>query len=641
MIPHDHHAHSAMPPAAEPLPAGVAKLLEDAQRALARKQPAVARAAAERAVAMLPARAETHDTLRSVYLALGQPDKALPAALRAAELAPDHPGVLSCLGDVLLELGRKEDSVDAFRKALALEEANPDRWIDLAAVLLRLNRLIDAQELLERAIARHPDNRALPFRLAAAYMEQGRSDLAARLLADALLTDLSDPQLAGFLCTVSNYMDPPDRAQIIARHRNFGRIVDLLDRQPRLTHTLPPARSDGTFPGRGRDGRIRVGFLSSDLRSHSVAFFAEPLLTALPANRFEVAVFATSPIEDDTTRRLRTAVRRRDPQALWAGVARHDGEALARAIADAKIDILIELNGLTAGNRYDALRFKPAPLIVTYLGYPNTTGLSAVDLRIVDSITDPPAPHVPSSDAASTERLVRLDPCFLCYRPPAIDASAPDLGLPDAARDSEDPSLPAITFASFNTLTKLGQTCVATWSRVLHEVPRSRLLIKSAPLGDDRTRAATAQRFAQHGIDPSRLVLRGFNTTTRDHLSEYRRVDIALDTFPYAGTTTTCEALLMGVPVVSLCPPDALHATRVGGSLLAQVNLSDLAAPTPDAFVRTAVALAADGARRAALRTTLRDTLLTGPLCDVPAFTARFADTLSSAWHAFRTKSRP
>ncbi|MFN7439774.1 MAG: tetratricopeptide repeat protein, partial [Phycisphaerales bacterium] len=121
-----------MPPAAEPLPAGVAKLLDDAQRALARKQPAVARAAAERAVAMLPARAETHDTLRSVYLALGQPDKALPAALRAAELAPDHPGVLSCLGEVLLELGRKDESLDAFRKALALEEANPDRWIDLA-----------------------------------------------------------------------------------------------------------------------------------------------------------------------------------------------------------------------------------------------------------------------------------------------------------------------------------------------------------------------------------------------------------------------------------------------------------------------------------------------------------------------------
>ncbi|MFN5957395.1 MAG: hypothetical protein ACK462_05585, partial [Planctomyces sp.] len=210
-----------------------------------------------------------------------------------------------------------------------------------------------------------------------------------------------------------------------------------------------------------------------------------------------VAKTATSPIEDDTTRRLRAAMRRRDPQALWAGVARHDGDALARAIADAKIDILIELNGLTAGNRYDALRFKPAPLIITYLGYPNTTGLSAVDLRIVDSITDPPAPHVPSSDAASTERLVRIDPCFLCYHPPAIDANAPDLGLPDAARDSEDPSLPAVTFASFNTLTKLGQTCVATWSRVLHEVPGSRLLIKSGPLGDDRTRAATAQRFAR------------------------------------------------------------------------------------------------------------------------------------------------
>jgi protein O-GlcNAc transferase len=629
-----------MPPAADPLPAGVAKLLDDAQRALARNQPAAARAAAERAVAMLPSRAETHDTLRSVYLALGQPDKALPPALRAAELAPDHPGVLSCCADVLFTVGNKDQAVDFFRKALALEEANPDRWIDLAAVLLRLNRLIDAQELLERAIAAHPANRALPFRLASAYMEQGRSDMAARLLADALLTDLSDPQLAGFLCTVSNYMDPPDRTQIIARHRNFGRIVDLLDRQPRLAHTLPPARPDGSFPGRGRDGRLRVGFLSSDLRSHSVAFFAEPLLTALPMNRFEVAVFATSPVEDDTTRRLRAVMRQRDPQALWAGVARQDGFSLARTIADAKIDILIELNGLTAGNRYDALRFKPAPLIITYLGYPNTTGLSAIDLRIVDSITDPPAPHTPSSDAASTERLVRLDPCFLCYRPPTIDPASPDPGLPDPSRDTADPSLPAITFASFNTLTKLGQSCVETWSRVLHEVPGSRLLIKSGPLGDERTRVATAQRFARHNIDASRLILRGFNTSTRDHLAEYRRVDIALDTFPYAGTTTTCEAILMGVPVVSLCPPDALHATRVGGSLLAQVNLSDLAAPTPDAFVRTAVALARDSARRADLRRSLRASLLSSPLCNVPAFTTRFADTLTSAWQTHRSQSR-
>jgi predicted O-linked N-acetylglucosamine transferase (SPINDLY family) len=243
-----------------------------------------------------------------------------------------------------------------------------------------------------------------------------------------------------------------------------------------------------------------------------------------------------------------------------------------------------------------------------------------MDYRIVDSLTDP-APH---ADALCTERLIRIDPCFLCYRVPT---DAPDPGPP--------PSITAghITFGSFNDLKKLSGATIEMWAAVLARVPNSRLVLKNFGLTHERTRADVIGRFASCGIDPSRVDPLPPVSATGDHLGLYQRIDIALDTFPYHGTTTTCEALAMGVPVVTHAGDR--HASRVGVSLLTNVGLAECIAATPEEYVRIAGDLAAESARLAAWRSSLRARLIASPLCDAPTFAARFCDALRDMWRTY------
>jgi predicted O-linked N-acetylglucosamine transferase (SPINDLY family) len=300
----------------------------------------------------------------------------------------------------------------------------------------------------------------------------------------------------------------------------------------------------------------------------------------------------------------------------WIEAAIMDDAALDRAIRDARIDILIELSGHTAGGRLTALSRKPAPLIVTTIGYPNSSGHPAVDLRIVDSTTDPSG-----SETLATERLLRLDPCFLCYRPPA-DASEPVLPAADAP----------ITFGSFNLSTKVSQETLRLWASVLRAVPGARLLVKSKSLGGDAARRHFLERLAARGIATDRVEIVGYTKGVAEHLALYGRVHVALDTTPYNGTTTTCEALWMGVPVVTLCGDR--HASRVGASLLGAAGLGDLVARNADEFAEIAVRLATDRPRLADLRCTLRARLRSSPLTDAESYSARFHALLREAWRA-------
>jgi predicted O-linked N-acetylglucosamine transferase (SPINDLY family) len=253
-------------------------------------------------------------------------------------------------------------------------------------------------------------------------------------------------------------------------------------------------------------------------------------------------------------------------------------------------------------------------VIVSAIGYPNTTGVPAVDWRVVDSITDPPG-----SEHLCTERLLRLDPCFLCYSPPQ---EAPEPALPEADAP--------ITFGSFNNAAKIGPTSIELWARVLKAVPGSRLLLKSQTLSDAAGRARIEKRFAQAGIEASRLELVAYSKTRQEHLELYKRVHVALDTTPYNGTTTTCEALWMGVPVLTTLGDR--HAARVSASLLHAAGHPELVAKDADAFVQLAASLAQDRARLATLRTNLRGELRASPLCDAPAYAARFHAAIRDCW---------
>jgi predicted O-linked N-acetylglucosamine transferase (SPINDLY family) len=394
-----------------------------------------------------------------------------------------------------------------------------------------------------------------------------------------------------------NYVELPPE-EIFAEHRRLGEM--LAAEYPREAFAFRNARTT--------DRPLRIGYVSPDLRNRSVGHFVEPIVTARDREGLRVFCYSTSAECDELTVRLREGC------DGWVDAWGMDDRALTDRIRADGIDILVDLAGHTGGSRVAPFCWRAAPVQATYIGYPNTTGLPTMDFRIVDALTDPPG-----SERWCTERLVRLDPVFLCYAPPA---HTPPVAM-------RPPGAP-VTFGSFNSHMKLNPRTFRTWAEILKAVPGSRLLLKSRGMGSSQTREETRRAFAADGIDPQRLDLRGETTSQREHLETYAEVDIALDTFPYHGTTTTLEALLMGVPVITL--EGATHVSRVGVSLLSCVGRAEWVARSGDEYVRSAVDLAADENRRTSVRAGLREELLVSPLCDQRAFAARLAAAYQQMW---------
>jgi predicted O-linked N-acetylglucosamine transferase (SPINDLY family) len=357
------------------------------------------------------------------------------------------------------------------------------------------------------------------------------------------------------------------------------------------------------------DGRrLKVGYVSPDFRQHSVAYFLEPLLRSHDRKVIEVFCYAEVGWPDTVTERFKQLADH------WVTTVGMSDDATAERIRRDGIDILVDLAGHTSKNRLPVFARKPAPVQVTWLGYPNTTGLTAIDYRFVDAVTDPEG----ETEALASETLVRLPGGFLCY-------GGPD----DAPAPGPVPSLTTgtVTFGSFNNPAKLSAATLDAWADVLARLPQARLLLKGKPFADPATRALYLDRLAKRGVAVERIELVAW-LPEEGHLALYNRIDIALDPFPYNGTTTTCEALWMGVPVITL--RGDRHASRVGASLLTQTRLTDLIADSVEAYVETAVALAGDPARLSELRQSLRPRMAASPLCDAPAF----ADKIE---HAYRT----
>jgi predicted O-linked N-acetylglucosamine transferase (SPINDLY family) len=511
--------------------------------------------------------------------ALGDLAGAVDAAMNAQRLAPHDPERARHLAVAAFNAGDFALMIDAARLGLAITGDDPDLLLKEASGLMSLGMADEARARFEAAVARHPQHAPLAEGLAVCLNYATNVPPAALRAAHDRLGDL----LTG--ATAANPSDaaPPDRLSTVA-----GACAE-----PK---------------------RIRLGLISPDLRKHSVAYFLSPLLEHLDRARFELFAYSTWPVRpehDAVTRRFHALV----GTDHWRDAAGLSPAALARRVRDDRPDVLVDLAGLFQGNSLPALALRPAPLICTYLGYPATTGLPGVDARLVDAFTDPPG-----AEAHARERLVRINGCFLAYAPPT-DAPPVRWRPAGAARP--------FTFASFNMLRKLNDPLLRFWGRILAGVPGSRLLIKAGGLEHARARGHWLDRAAAAGIEPQRVELVGHIADSASHLELYNRVDIALDTFPYHGTTTTCEALLMGTPVVSLIGDR--HASRVGLSLLSAVGLSDLVTHREHDYVERAITLAGDPARLTTLRTTLRDRLLASPLTDGPGFARRWAEAVLTA----------
>ncbi len=545
-----------------------------------------------------PGHPDANHIAGAALIALNQPDRALYHAERAAKSAPSNGRYRLAVASALMSLNREAEATKVFEAALGLLPGDPEAMAGLGTALARSGRYDEAEDLLRRAASARPGWADPPMALATMLLSTAQAHEAVEILRPLVE---SNPRLlpaADTLAMASSYDDAITPEQAFECHALFGRCVEAF-----IPRCGPHAND------RNPSRRIRLAYVSAEFRNHSNSFFLRPILEHHDRERFEVICYHTSRHEDAVT----TELKRHADQ--WVACDQLNPPQLAQRIYKDRVDILVELTGHFARNRLMTMAARPAPVQVTYLGYGNTTGLTTIDARIIDHDTDP----APDADALATERLVRLDRCFLTYRP---DDNAPKPAEPVADR--------AFTFGSFNDLKKLSPSVVRVWSCILHECPGARLLIKTGELSHASMRDMLSARFAEHGIGPDRLWLTGRIESDRGHLALYDEMDLALDTFPYAGTTTTCQALWQGVPVLTL--EGRAHAGRVGVSLLRTAGEGGLIASDETAYIAAAVTAFHAGPVGSAERLDRRARVAASPLLDHAGMTRALESAFAALW---------
>lgn len=531
--------------------------------------------------------------------------ESVEAYREAVRLKPDRPETRNNLGLALQRLGDAAGMEDQFKQALALRPNYASCYSNYSTGLIEAGRISEAEGLLLKALEIDEDLHAAWGNLGRVRYELGDFEESRQAYANAIAGGQSEGEMKVALAATQVANDAIDEETLYRYHREAGEILEAKRpaREASFAERIERERSSG---------KLRLGFVSSDFRGHSVAFFLMTLFQRLDRSRFEVYCYSGVQRPDGTTERF---------QALadgWRNILDTPTETIDRYVSEDGISVLIDLSGYTKGNCLGLFAVRAAPVQATWLGYAHSTGLSQMDYRLVDEKTDP------EGVTLNSETLAYLPGSFLCYQVPE---NAPEPAAP--------PSLETgwISFGSFNNLVKLSPTSVELFAATLRAVEGSRLLLKSHQMVDRSIKERVLARFEAQGIGPERIELLPRMKTLSEHLDSYRRVDVALDTFPYHGTTTTCEALAMGVPVVTLA--GRRHAARVGCSLLESVGLGDCVAQTREQFVAAAKALSEDLGRRSELRSGLRQRLLDSPLGDADRFARNFELAIEGMWARF------
>lgn len=532
--------------------------------------------------------------LATVLGKLGAFDEAEAMARHAIALRPDSESAHHNLGFVLSARGRHAEAADAYRRAIELKPGFVDPLVNLSGILGKLDRLDEAEACSREAIRLDPGRTAASTNLGYVLVEQGRIAEAAECYRAALRLKPDSPALrSGYLYGL-NYDPNTDIHTMLAEHQAWARFQEAS-----VVPQPAPTADRGDRP-------IRVGYVSPDLRLHPVAYFLEPILKHHDRERVQAFCYSDTAVPDAMSSQLQSLAHAWRPtygltDAQVADLVRHDG-----------IDILVDLAGHTANHRLGVFARKPAPVQVTYLGYPNTTGLSAIDYLLTDAVTDPPGAPV-----WSTEALVRLPSGFCCYGPPD---DAPEVTPLPAQRTG------VVTFGALHKIPKLNPGVLDLWSDLLLAVPSAQLLLYRNHL-QGGPREMILAHFDRRGIDRDRLDLRHALDGGGSHLRAYHEIDVSLDVFPWCGHTTACESLWMGVPIITLAGDR--HASRMTASVTTSLGMPELIARTREEYIEIARALSADVDRLAETRAGLRERMRGSRLCDGRAFTRE----LEGAFH--------
>lgn len=520
-------------------------------------------------------------------------NQAIPCLQKAVEREPENIQFRYNLATTLYQLRLYDEAAEHFERLLERKANHVGALVNLGSIYTTTGYPTRAEKLLKQALGIEPGQVMFWINLGNALQDQGRIDEAMDAYLQAISIEPDNVQANSNLLLVTCYSPRFSEQMRFERHVQWERRI----RQNKsTTSSLYVDRR-----AEQRDKPIRIGYISPDFRRHSVAYFIEPILACHDKSLFEVYCYADVTVADNVTGRLRSHVHK------WRNIAGVEDQQVAEQIVSDGIDVLVDLTGHSARNRLKVFLMKPAGVQVTYLGYPATSGLSSMDYRVTDGYADPP-----DQARFHTEELYRLPSSFLCYHPPS---EAPDVAEPPCVQNGY------ITFGSFNNLPKISDELIAVWADLLNRVPSSRLVLKTKQTRDPEVIRQVRQRFCAHAVDTSRLHFPGHQPSVSDHLACYHSIDIALDTFPYNGTTTTFESLWMGVPVVSLC--GSHHAARVGYSIMSNLGLGSLVASSAEEYVARAIFLSSQKQYLEKLRGSLRGAMANSVLCDSQGFTRR------------------
>ena len=522
---------------------------------------------------------------------------------KALAIKPDYVEAYNNLGNTLNEQGKFIEAEVSFRKAIALKPDHVVAYNNLGITLDEQGKFIEAEASFRKAIALKPDYTEAYSNLGKILHELGKLEEAIENYDKAIKSKVDYFKAYSNKNFCLNYSSSYSPLYIYTQHLKFEKQFGGFKAKSPLSVKIKKKSNE----------RLRIGYVSGDFRAHSVAYFFKPLLQNHNSHVVETFCYYNNNFIDKITNNIMTTCDH------WRSIFGITDSEIFKIIRKDKIDILVDLSGHTGKNNLLVFAQKPAPIQVTWLGYPNTTGLSSIDYRFTDIIADP----VGEADDLHSEKLLRLPNGFLCFQ-----GNEKVLSKSDPPQTHYD----YITFGSFNNLSKITSEVIDVWSKILNLIPKSHLILKCRKLKHNKD--YYYELFKNKGIDKDRIQLYEHLPSTGDHLELYNSIDISLDPFPYNGATTTCEALWMGVPVITLLGDR--HVGRVGASILTNVGLKDFIARDIDSYINLAVEMSANTKKLKEIRMTLRRQMQESLLCDARSFADNVETSYKDMWHNYQ-----
>jgi len=594
------------------------------------------------AIKLKPLSSLAYKGLGDIFFAQQEIEKARLIYYQAVKLQPDFAEAWHNIGLTEQNQNNLPEAMAAYRQAVKLRPDYESALTGLLNIAQRTHSVSETIVFLTDLASKSQKNHHLKLALAEIYYNNNQHEKALTQIHDSLTIDKFNGEAFNLLGLILL-----QRGESSLAHLHFNKARDLAPNSLKINSNMlysclndpnstpteylkeakiwwrqhgAPLATTSLFKHKQsliNDRLLRLAFISGDFQRHSVSFFFLPLISNLPKNTFTTFCYSDTWKTDNYTLKIK------EQADHWRSIYGLSNQTVAEMIETDKIDILIELSGHTANNRLEVIARQPAPVQFSWLGYPGTTGIANNTYRLSDKICDPQ-----DYQAHYSETLTYISPPFLCYAPPAEVKNMPIC--------KKDKSGNKIIFASFNNAAKINQKVVDIWSKILLQLPESSLLFRTRTLKDKSAAEFCKKRFSANGIDPERIIIDGNNYSVVEHFKSYNQVDIALDSFPYNGTTTTCDSLWMGTPVISL--QGNTHASRVGTTLLQAVGCPELIADSENKYIEKAVNLANDSTRRTDYHTKIRLLMQSSTLMNAPKFAENFSHAILTRWNEWSSR---